>query len=221
MGILGLFKKKAQPEPPALPKEIRKLRPYPFTVDGANLRYAYDYEPSPASDGSIAATLGDAEKVVEVGVDGSTITLIYAGTVFATIDDEDRAKMVADYIGRGDPVNAVLRENGTVSLRFYRDMRKGAENNRQTVVTLTACKSQSCQDAIYGMNVGDELGCFGSDQIFVCDYFNQGAAVIGKMPAKIVKETETSKIRALYLEEIYQDGDKFIPVVRIYWSDLV
>lgn len=216
MGILGLFGKKKAPEPP---KEVKKLRPYPFTVDGANLRFAYDYTPTPAADGAIAAALGDAEKVVDVGMDGSTITLIHGGRVFATIEDEGRAKMVSDYLRRGDPVNAVLRENGTVSLRFYRDMRKGAEGNRQTVVELTACKAQKYQDAIYAMTVGQELGCFGSDQIYVCDYFNQGAAVIGKMPAKVVKETETSSIRALYLEELLEVGDKFVPVVRIYWSD--
>lgn len=216
MGILGLFGKKKAPEPP---KEVKKLRPFPFTVDGANLRFAYDYTPTPAADGAIAAALGDAEKVVDVGMDGSTITLIHGGRVFATIEDESRAKMVSDYLRRGDPVNAVLRENGTVSLRFYRDMRKGAEGNRQTVVELTACKAQKYQDAIYGMAVGQELGCFGSDQIYVCDYFDQGAAVIGKMPAKVVKETETSSIRALYLEQLLEVGDKFVPVVRIYWSD--
>lgn len=216
MRFLKFSKKK---EPPPQPRTIKRLRPLPFNVDGCNLRYAYSMPLKPTSLGSIDAALGDEEKVVDVTSDGEVITLLHEGTPFATIEDAGKAEMVGDYLRRGDPVHAVLQADGVASLRFYRDMRKGSECNLQTVVTLTSCKSNSRQEALWSMREGQELGCFGSDEIFVCDYFNQGAAVIGKMPSKIVKMTEEHHIRALYLERILQDGEKFIPVVRIYWSE--
>lgn len=216
MSIFSSLKKKATE---AVKPTVTPLRPFPFTVEGANLRYAYDMEITPTSPRSVAAALGNEEKVVDVAVNNGVIELSHNGTVFGNIIDAAKCKMVSDYIKRGDPVNAILRADGTVNLRFYRDMRKGAENNRQTVVTLNDYKSKTRQEALYNMSAGQELGCFGTDQIFVCDYFAQGGMVIGKLPAKIVKMTEDSQIRAIYLESLYEDGDKCVPSVRIYWSD--
>lgn len=216
MSIFSSLKKKATE---AVKPIVTPLRPFPFTVEGANLRYAYDMDLTPTSHGSIEAALGDAEKVVSVLSKDGAIVLSYNGIAFATVADPPKAKMVEDYLRRGDPVNAVLRANKKASVRFYRDMRKGAENNRQTVVTLSDCKSKSRQEVLYGMSVGQELGCFGNDQIYVCDYFGQGSAVIGKLPAKATKMAEESQIRAIYLEALDEDGDKYIPSVRIYWSD--
>ena len=216
MGILSAIKKKAAE---VVKTEITPLRPFPFTVDGANLRYAYDMELVPVSNGSIKAALGKEEKIVAVSIDGNNIVLSHNDKAFATITDSKKADMVKDYLRRGDPVNAVLRADGTASLRFYRDMRKGAEGNRQTVTTLSDYKSKSRQEALYSMSVGQELGCFGSEDVYICDYFNQGSTVIGKLPSKIAKMTEDSTIRAVYLEELLEDNGKFVPSVRIYWSD--
>ena len=202
-----------------LKKEIKPLRPFPFTVDGANLRYAYDVELTPTKNGSIKSALAHEEKIVDVSLDGENIVFSTNGTAFASLNDSKKANMVKDYLRRGDPVNAVLRSDETASLRFYRDMRKGAEGNRQTVITLTDFKSKSRQEALCSMSAGQELGCFGNDQIYVCDYFGQSNAVIGKLPAKAAKMAVESQIRAIYLEAMYEDGDKYIPSVRIYWSD--
>lgn len=212
MGLFDKFIKK--------PIEIKRLRPFPFTVNGANLRYAYDMGITSSSPRSVAAALGSEEKVVDVSMSGGVIELSYNGTVFGTITDNTKCKMVGDFLKRGDPVNAILRENGTANLRFYRDMRIGAKESE--TVTLTGYNSRACQEVIESASAGDELGCFeDGDKIFVCEYFCQDN-VFGKLPSKIVKRAEDEDIRAIYLEEIKEETDdnyetKHIPIVRVYW----
>ena len=199
---------------------ITPLRPFPFTVNGANLRYAYDMEITPVSSRSVVAALGKEEKIVDVSIENGIISLSHGGTQFATINAPDKCKMVSDYIKRGDPVNAVLRANGTVNLRFYRDMRIGAKSSE--LVTLTGYNTKACQDVIESASVGDELGCYeDGNKIVVCEYFCQDNS-LGKMPSKIVKRAEDEDIRAVYLEEVQKEIDddyetKYIPIVRIYW----
>lgn len=212
MGLIGNLIKKAT--------TITPMRPFPFTVDGANLRYAYDLDIYPTSPGSVASVLGREEKVVDVGMDGDSVTLSYNGKIFATIQDQMKCQMVKDYFRRGDPVNAILRENKTINLRFYRDMRKIAKESE--VVTLTAYKSKACQDTLVYLNAGDELGCYeAGGKIAVCDYLKQYGN-IGNMPSQIVKRAEHDTIRAVYLEELQEGVGKncetmYIPVVRVYW----
>ena len=212
MGLIGNLIKKAT--------TIMPLRPFPFTINGANLRYAYDMEITPTGPRSVAAALGKEEKIVDVAMNNGMIELSHNGTVFGTITDNAKCKMVGDFLKRGDPVNAVLRENGTVNLRFYRDMRNGAKESE--VVTLTAYNSKVCQEVIESASVGDELGCYeDGNKIVVCEYFCQDNA-LGKLPSKIVKRAEDEDIRAIYLEEIQEEIDdnyetKYIPVVRVYW----
>lgn len=210
MGILSKLMK----------KDVKKLRPFPFTVNGANLRYAYDMEITPASPRSVAAALGNEEKVVDVAVNNGKIELSHNGTVFGTISDATKCRMVSDFIKRGDPVNAILREDGTISLRFYRDMRNGAKESE--VVTLTAYKSKACQEVIEYISAGAELGCLeDGGKLLVCEYFTHDN-VLGKLPPKIAKRAEDEDIRAIYYEETQEEINDnyetvYIPVVRVYW----
>lgn len=217
MSIFSSLKKKATE---AVKPTVTPLRPFPFTVEGANLRYAYDMDLTPTSHRSIEAALGHAEKVVNVNINDGKITLYHNGDAFATIDDDQKRKMVEDFLKRGDPVNAVLRESGKASLRFYRDMRIGAKSSE--VVTLTAFKSKARQEVIESASIGDELGCYEDEgSIFVCEYFCQDN-VLGKMPTKIVKKAGREIIRAIYVEEIPSECDDdynyiYTPIVRVYW----
>ena len=228
MGIIDkLFGKKQEAAPapisvPQKPKEIKKLRPFPFSVGEANLRYAYDKE---AEDmGTLDEVLGDAEKVVDVTTDGEYVVYTYEGQPFARTRDQRSATMVNDFFRRGDPVNAVLRQDKTISLRFYRDMRPLARESE--VVQLTAFKSKACQERLECMDSGTELG-FDLDSTEVyefLDFFTKQQ--IGKLPAKIVKRADEDEIIALYLEEVkeeatendeYEDVVTYIPFVRVYW----
>lgn len=218
---MSIFAKLFQKEKESAPKvqEIKKLRPFPFTVDGANLRFAYDMDLAPTAPRSIETALGNMEKVVDVNIVNGKLALLCNGNAFAIISDDQKQRMVEDYLRRGDPVNAVLRENGKANLRFYRDMRKYSTESETT--ELMSYKSKSCQETIYPLASGEELGCYEENgKIVVCTFFGQEP--VGKMPAKIARRAEDNNIRAIYVEEIREEIDDegeitYIPVVRVYW----
>lgn len=226
MSLFDFFKKKGQQEEPKSENKqetsvVKKLRTYPFSVGTANLRYSYDLPITEATPGSINAVLGDCEKVVEVSVSNNKISLLYGGTPFAYIQDDTKLKMVEDYMRRGDPINAVLKADGShTNLRFYKDLKKYAGNREQEVLRLTAYKKRDYQDAIISLNEQEELSCFEDSGTVTVSSPRSGD--IGRLPQKAANRAMEENIYAIYFEkceiEENENGEEtYIPYVRIYW----
>lgn len=201
---------------------ITRLRPYPFSVGSANLRYKYEKEIVGVDSGSVKRVLGNAEKVVDVRSGGGKIELQFNGETFAYVPDGGKLlEMVEDYEKRDDPVNAVLLADGRhINLRFYRDLRKGAENREQEVFKLSAYGSSDAQDAIACVGPGDEVSADEDNGWKVFRAFS--TECIGKLPSKIARRAEEEGAYALYYERTDEEINDncetvFVPYVRIYW----
>ena len=130
-----------------------------------------------------------------------------------------RNKKEGDFKKKGLPCHALLLSNGEeVNLRFYKDKRFGNEYREQTVCKLTGCKSESKQETISFMDIGDEVDLeedYDHDDAVIASY--QGDP-IGKLPKKVALRFLQEEAYAAYLEKLEQDDEfRDIPHIRIYW----
>ncbi len=210
--------------PPAAPS-VEKISPH-SQKDNQPLKYAYDFDvvPAPGID-VIKDILGTAEKYVKPVPAGNEIVLRYDGRVFGKILDHKKAEMLADWIRGGFPFEAILRTNGKVNLRFYKDKRKGNEFREQTVTALTAFKSESRQTIIGFLEPGEELEPSENfERQDTVDILYMGIDKIGSLPKKLAQRYINEGAYGVFYEkgEDTEDVDKYgdpviRPYVRIYW----
>lgn len=201
------------------PQPIKKMNVYPLKKNGQPLRYAYTRNIVPMSGVNVAqAVLGNSEKEVDIRPNGANIELLYNGMVFATIPDEEKAKMVSDWEKKGLPCNAILLAPGDkVNLRFYKDKRIGNEYREQDVLSLLSYKSEDKQDTIAYLENGDELD-------FEEDYEHETVSIssvgnpIGRLPKKYAVKFLEEGAYAVFFEKAEANEENInIPFIRIYW----
>lgn len=227
-GLFAKLKNKPATDPAPVEEKIKRLKIYQSKIGTHPLKYLYDRELIPADGVDIINdVLIDEEKIVDVKADGDRIALVYGGKTVGYVDDPSKAQMVSDFAEKGFPVQAVIRPSGKdVTLRFFKDGRVGQEWREQSVFKLTGYKSNSCQEAMEGMEDGDELEVEeetdddGENSKYIVK--NRLDEKIGKLPAAAEKKCEEKDPYGVWLEKIeetHTDGGDwvYVPYVRIYW----
>lgn len=145
----------------------------------------------------------------------------YAGDLYFKFD------MFSDYARRGDPVVVYLKKADDmageyeVEIAFFRDKEKQYQYREQTVVALTAYKSDDCQDIISSLEHGEEIKIeFDWDnERYIAVYGDR----IGNIPSKIAKKLDEQEPvyvifeKAIAVEEREDYTDIYEPYIRIYW----
>lgn len=146
---------------------------------------------------------------------------VHAGDLYFKHD------MFSDYAKRGDPVVVYLNEadgatgDYKVEIAFFRDKKKQYKYREQTVVALTAYKSDDCQDTISTMEYGDEIEIERDDENekYIAVYGDR----IGNIPSKIGKRLEEQEPvyvifeKAIAVAQREDYTDIYEPYIRIYW----
>lgn len=208
------------------PAPVKKMGFYPEHADGQPLQYSYrlEFEPEPGVDVR-ADILAGEEKIVQVGYDDETgdVLLVHEGTLFGRIHNAQQANMVRDYLGRKNPVGAILLEDcKTVVLRYYRDRRIGQEWREQTVVKLQNCKSTRRQELIASLTPGDELDIEEDEEGSGKLYVTEKGQPIGTIPAKLARRFYDDGGYLIAVERIIDETDDDfkhweLPELRIFW----
>lgn len=218
-----------QPEKPvaapvARAPSVKKIGVIPQHANGQPLLYSYDVEFVPSDGVDVAGEiLAGEEKLVQVGYEDDDVILVYEGVTFGRIHDASRAKMVKDYLDRGNPVGAVLRANGVnVMLLFYRDQRIGNEWREQEVVTLQGYKGRAKQEQIEWAEPGDPLEIEEDDEHDGRLNVLHKGEDIGWLPAKVAKRCQDDGPAIVVMEKVeesFDDNEKrvYIPSVRLMW----
>jgi hypothetical protein len=145
----------------------------------------------------------------------------YAGDLYFKFD------MFLDYAKRGDSVVVYLKKADDttgeykVEIAFFRDKEKQYQCREQTVVALTAYKSDDCQEIISSLEHGDEIKIeFDWDnEKYIAIYGDR----IGNVPPNIAKKLDEQEPvfvafeKALAVEEREDYTDIYEPYIRIYW----
>lgn len=215
-------KPQPKPEPKPVPKPVKKMRGVPQRAGEAPLQYQYRLRLTPESGIDVAsAILKGEERIVQVGYDEDDKAVLLAedDKIFGRIRDEKKMEMVRDFMKRGDPVGAVLREDAaTVDLLFFRDRRKGQEWREQTVVKLTGCKSKACQEWITLLTPGDEVEVEEDDEHEGRVNVSQCGNLIGRLPAAAAKRWLEEEGVLTVVESVDMDDNAdYYPSIRIYW----
>ncbi len=199
------------------------------SYNGKHLSYEYIADFTPVNLDAIHSLIEDTSLQTnhqfkwELG-DGKVKLLYggeYAGDLYFKFD------MFSDYARRGDPVVVYLNEaddatgNYKVEIAFFRDKEKQYKYREQTVVALTAYKSDDCQDIISNLEHGDEIKIeFDWDnERYIAVYGDR----IGNIPAKIAKKLDEQEPvfvafeEAIAVEEREDYTDIYEPYIRIYW----
>ncbi len=146
---------------------------------------------------------------------------VHAGDLYFKHD------MFSDYAKRGDPVVVYLNEaddatgDYKVEIAFFRDKKKQYKYRDQTVVALTAYKSDDCQDIISAMEYGDEIEIERDDEKE--EYIAVYGERIGNIPSKIIKRLEEQEPvyvifeKAIAVAQREDYTDIYEPYIRIYW----
>ncbi len=146
---------------------------------------------------------------------------VHAGDLYFKHD------MFSDYAKRGDSVVVYLNEaddatgDYKVEIAFFRDKKKQYKYREQTVVALTAYKSDDCQDIISAMEYGDEIEIERDDENE--NYIAVYGERIGNIPSKIIKRLEEQEPvyvifeKAIAVAQREDYTDIFEPYIRIYW----
>lgn len=181
-----------------------------LSIDGAALRYRYEYELPMCQDGSRDAAGGC---LLEISTLDDRVCFSYNGKLIGDIQSERRAQMVRDFKRRGDPVLARLSDDGsTVRLFFFRDYRRTNDWREQRVVALVPAKTPAANKTLKNASPGAELE-YGDDG--PCYSFldvRLDDVVIGRLPESEAK----SYPYLIYLERVESQGALLVPYVRLY-----
>lgn len=196
---------------------------------GKHLSYEYIADFTPVNLGAVRRLIEDTTLQTnhqfkwELG-DGKVKLLYggeYAGDLYFKFD------MFSDYARRGDPVVVYLKKADDmageyeVEIAFFRDKEKQYQYREQTVVALTAYKSDDCQDIISSLEHGEEIKIeFDWDnERYIAVYGDR----IGNIPSKIAKKLDEQEPvyvifeKAIAVEEREDYTDIYEPYIRIYW----
>ena len=247
MGLFSIFKKKekpAQTKPlveetvaqtkvseisPGSPKtpEIKRNRIYVYEMkNGLNKVYQYARIKIDLAE-TASEIIGEMESAnnwsVSFDVSGTAVLVSYNGRVLGTL--LDRVDMVRDFIRRNDLVLGWLETNSkttnTLVLAFYRDERKRLANKESEVVKLTRCLNQEAQDTMIGLDDGVAL-TLDDDYDYTAPegtVFVLFGSAMGALPKKQANRYLEEGVAGVFLEYFdYDDRDRQIPYVRIYWN---
>lgn len=207
--------------------KVKKIKSYPKKVDNCGLIYSYNFEIVPAYGVNIEKDiLKGEEKIVEIDADEENIFLIENCTVFATINNPNKARMVMDFKKRNEPCHAILLADAkSANLRFYRNKKKALSNKRNTVVKLKSYKSLEKQETIEFIEKDEELD-FDVDIVEEKIVVEYEGNEIGKLPREIEKRVfdDGCEIKAIFFEKNEEEETEeydtiYAPFVRIYWDD--
>ena len=141
----------------------------------------------------------------------------------------ERSNMIKDWLINQEPLTIYLdritatdsgQVSGTIMIAFYRDRRKGQEWRKQSVVALTAYRSEDVQMDLESVNPGDPVEFedeFDGVSVTCC------GAVIGKLPKSYCEKVLESSYYGAFVEEVEEvekesDFTTFLkPTIRIYW----
>lgn len=193
----------------------------PGKKDGAPLAYKYSIPFTPSNPGALLSAAKEKQWYLSAKQVGQEIHLFSAETDLGVLTE--RVDMVSDWIRRSEPYLIILeRVNSetecTVMLVFYRDKQKYYANREQTVIALTAFKSEAKQDALSCLGESDELDLeedWDKEDSVVVTFMGDA---IGKLPKKYAQKY-ISDGAALVVFDHTEEDDEFIqkPYVRIYW----
>lgn len=197
----------------------------PESLNGEPLQHVYAMEYTPSGNVDYMRIYNCEEKEVEARPGENAIELWYQGEMFGIISDDKKLAMLRDWIKRGNPYMAILRNPGNiVALAFYRDKRRDNDWREQTVTALTAYKSSDKQDVISCLAIGEEVQL---DE----DYNNNGDLIvivsasngdIGMLPKSIVNKIQGQTPYGAFVERIEETLNDaydtvYKPYIRIYW----
>lgn len=198
----------------------------PDMKDGCHLTYQYrfffditDYE-------AILKYVKSGNWVLNAQVFSDSISL-FAGSVPVGVLSE-KADMLSDWIHRGDPyhilVDRVSREGGcSLLLGFYRDNIKYFANREQSVISLTAYKSEAKQDSIRFLKERAMVHIEPHESRDNVAVVTDGADPIGNLPKKAAERFFAEEIVFAVVDHIEErdtdDGDTVLaPYIRLYFE---
>lgn len=221
----------SEPAKPAAVKAVPTRRTYisprflPNMIGDATRQRYYAYDLTLADGIDVYEILGGQERDVACTVAEGKIIFEYNGSYIGYVENSSAADMLADWVRRGDPYMPVLREpkegRPRVSITFYKDRRKGAEDRDQEVFVLASCKSAAKQERISYVSLAEELKICEADDGKSYEVLFDGEP-IGKLPGKIAKRYDAEGCYGIFVEDLqeeYKDnGDMVtIPILRIIY----
>lgn len=129
-GICSACEKKNAEEAKVKAEEAKKWEPRPYHLRENDWYLTYSYRNVPIdlifSDPFPGAVDLRAESSGEVSV-------LYKEVKISTISDNSKARMVSDFLNRGEMVKAQLDSKSSLYLGFYKQLLKAVENNESMV----------------------------------------------------------------------------------------
>lgn len=147
---------------------------------------------------------------------GGGISLNYHGRPLGVLDNADKAKMMSDWIERGEPFLVFLShygEKNTVGIAFYLDEQSRLNYRESTVSKLTRYAGEDAQFSLSLMSDGEPLDFDEEDDGVVA------ISDIGYLPKSVAARYNQEGAAGVFIDHIDYDDekDKYIPYVKIYW----
>lgn len=198
----------------------------PDMKDGCHLTYQYRFSFDITDYEAISKYVKSGNWVLNAQVFSDSISL-FAGSVPVGVLSE-KADMLSDWIHRGDPyhilVERVSREGGcSLFLGFYRDNIKYFANREQSVISLTAYKSEAKQDSIRFLKERAMVHIEPHESRDNVAVVTDGADPIGNLPKKAAERFFAEEIVFAVVDHIEErdtdDGDTVLaPYIRLYFE---
>ena len=199
----------------------------PSRIGDAKLVYHYDREKAKnVNYGAVSEMVSAKSWELGAKLVNGVIWLTLNGNPVMQLESDFRAKMLADWIQRGDPYKIYIQNVNTetkdvvLSLAFYRTVESMTKGHEYQVVKLQSYAGEDKQEAIAFLGENDELE-------IEDDYTDDGDEVhhvvsqigpIGRLPRQVEKRIAEEGYYKCYVDRIdYDENDRYVPYVRIYW----
>ena len=191
----------------------------PDRIGSAFRKYYYSdiaFNPFPTAEQLALEMQQTNDWSLEAVKSGGGISLNYHGRPLGVLDNADKAKMVSDWIERGDPFLVFLShygEKNTVGIAFYLDEQSRLRYRESTVSKLTRYAGEDAQFSLSLMSDGEPLDFDEEDDGVVA------ISDIGYLPKSVAARYNQEGAAGVFIDHIDYDDekDKYIPYVKIYW----
>lgn len=173
-GICSACEKKNAEEAKAKAEEAQRWKPHPYNLREDDWYLTYSYRNVP-----IDLILPDPfPGAVDLRAESSgEVSVLYKEVKIATISDNSKARMISDFLNRGEVVKAQLDSKDSLYLGFYKQLLKAVEDNEFVVFKIAKTAKK---DTLFDIPRYENLESVSDGDLLYLEYDDESESYIVK-----------------------------------------
>ena len=145
-------------------EEAKRWEPHPYNSRENDWYLTYSYKNVPIDLVFPDPSPGPVDLRVE---DSGEVSVLYKGVKIAAISDDSKARMVSDFLNRGEMVKAQLDSKSSLYIGFYKQLQKIVENNESIVFKIVKTAKK---DSLFDIPRYENLECVSDGDLLFLEY---------------------------------------------------